>query len=106
MRDGLCKQSEATNVYSFGRLMSMMNRNANIQSQAVKSLPKQCMQYDTCLLQQVLNSWQSILVTIVVYISHYVNYLFLLKTKGRGQKRPSGGKVSKSKSYNVTGITL
>lgn len=60
LRDGLCKQSEATDVYSFGRMMNMMITNANIQSQAVKSLSEQCMQYDGCLrpetvlLQQVL----------------------------------------------------
>ena len=44
IRNGLCKQSEASDIYSFGRIAGMVSRK--MEDTPVASLSKMCMMYN------------------------------------------------------------
>ena len=45
LRDGICKQSFLSDIYSFGRIVQAMNMNTTIHCKALEELSNKCMQY-------------------------------------------------------------
>ena len=51
--NGVCKQSKATDVYSIGRVMKIVNDNSTLNNEVISQLSEQCMQYDGRLRPEV-----------------------------------------------------
>lgn len=62
LRDGLCKQSPSSDIYSFGRIMKMINTVSSLKSDRIMELSQKCMQYDGQLRPDVLQLKESMLI--------------------------------------------
>lgn len=49
LRDGKCKQSFASDIYSFGRIMKIVNDFSLLKNAEIMKLSENYMQYDGCL---------------------------------------------------------
>ena len=51
LRDGRCKQCMSSDIYSFGRIMNMVNKTLSLalSSDEVNKISRDCMQYDSSL---------------------------------------------------------
>ena len=45
LRDGICKQSFLSDIYSFGRIVQTINKNTTIQCTTLDELSSKCLQY-------------------------------------------------------------
>lgn len=65
LRDGQCKQSKATDVYSIGRVMKIINDNSTLNN-VISRLSEQCMQYDGSLRPDVHTLTYSFPIYVVI----------------------------------------
>lgn len=54
LRDGRCKQSVTTDIYSIGRVLNAINVNSSLNNDKVKEITEQCMQYSESLRPDVI----------------------------------------------------
>ena len=58
--DGLCKQNVATDIYSVGRIMNIINVNTSLKCAKVKKVSQECMQYSGILRPDMASIKQSL----------------------------------------------
>lgn len=54
LRDGLCKQSPSSDIFSFGRMMNIINASSFLKSDRVSELSQKCMQYNGQLRPDII----------------------------------------------------
>jgi len=60
LRDGLCSQSESSDIFSVGRVISIINSESSLKNETLNGLSHRCMQYDMHLRPDILYIKQAV----------------------------------------------